>query len=232
MNTFINAIQNKTFTENGALTHISSGSGILDLFFHGAAIRKTRPEAIIELFNKAFEEDPNLALKTLFYIRDIRGGQGERKVFRLALKNFMENHSEWFTEENIKLIPEYGRFDDLFCLIEDKTLYDQHIRNIYQVINEQFLTDLENLKNNNLTHISLLAKWMPSINASSKETKKLGKLLCNYVSEGNEKQYRQSLSALRKALNILETKMSNKEYDLIDYSKIPSLAAIKYIKAF
>ena len=231
---FIDAISNLTYTENGALTHESSLSANVDLFFHGAAIRKSKPEQIVEYFNAAFKEDPTLALRILFYLRDIRGGQGERKVFRIALKDFLMNHSEWISEKNLLLIPEYGRWDDLVYMIDEENInsekYHKLIETIRFILQKQLKEDLASARKQ-LPNISLLGKWLPSINTSSKKTRNQGRLIAKLLGF-SEKEYRKTLSELRKALSIVETKITNGEYNDIDYSKLPSLAAIKYVNAF
>lgn len=233
-NLFMNSISNLDYTENGALTNESSKSALVDLFFHGAAIRKSRPEQIIEYFNNAFKEDATLALKILFYFRDIREGQGERQIFRIAMKNFLLNHKEWINENNLLLIPEFGRWDDLIYMLDEETINDKDYSKLTETISlilqKQLKEDLISARKQ-LPNISLLGKWMPSINASSKKTRKQGKLIAKLLGF-SEKEYRKTLSELRKALKVVEINISNKQYNEIDYSKVPSLAIIKYIKAF
>lgn len=119
MNNFLNGMKsatNYTYTENGALTHKSSMSGLLDLFGLGAAYRSRSDNDCIVLFQKAFAEDPTYALKCLFYLRDIRGGQGERRFFRVIL-HWLASYDKDAVIRNLQYIPEYGRYDDLFVLI-------------------------------------------------------------------------------------------------------------------
>ena len=119
-NSFINAIYNTTYTENGALTNVSTLNACLDWFYHGAAKRNAEPEEIYNLFNKAFNEDPTSALRTLFYIRDIRGGQGERDVFRNCITSAINDNNTQFINwlsANLPLISEYGRFDDYEAIL-------------------------------------------------------------------------------------------------------------------
>ena len=82
---------NRTFTENGAVTHISTYSDCLDLFATIGALRSSNEQEILKRFIRAFTEDPDLAMKTLFFARDVRGGLGERKVFRTCLKWLAQN---------------------------------------------------------------------------------------------------------------------------------------------
>ena len=83
-NSFKNAMSsatNYTYTENGALTHTSTLNNVYDMFAMGVAMRKRTDEDILIMFKNACAENINMALKCLFYIRDIRGGQGERRFF-------------------------------------------------------------------------------------------------------------------------------------------------------
>ena len=226
MNRFMKAMGdgNMTYTENGALTHKSSNSAIVDFFFHGAALRTEKDEhRIINLFADAFKEDPTTALRILFYIRDIRGGQGERRTFRIILRNLAFEQSDWLIK-NLKFIPEYGRWDDLFILKDSPV--ESHM---IMFIKQQFMTDMDNCFNDN--PISLLAKWMPSENTSSKETRTLAtyiRINLGYTS----RTYRKNLSMLRKAIDVVECKLSAKQVDQINYAHVPSNASLKYKKAF
>jgi len=120
MNTFLNQMQkdsNIGYTENGGITRKTTESKVLDMFGTGGAYRNHSDEDIILLFKNAFEEDRNLAMKCLFYLRDIRGGQGERRFFKVIFNWLAKNYPET-ARKNYKLIPLYGRYDDLYCLID------------------------------------------------------------------------------------------------------------------
>lgn len=226
MNRFINAMGNgnMSYTENGALTFKSTESAIIDFFFHGAALRNEKDiNRINNLFLSAFTEDPTTALRILFYITDIRGGQGERRVFRTILKKLVKYKPEWVSE-NLHLIPEYGRWDDLFVLLNTNIT-----NNVINFIKKQLLEDLTNYHENK--SVSLLAKWMPSENASSKATKLLAKNIMTYLGY-TPRNYRKVLSILREAINVVECKLSAKELYKIDYSKVPSNASLKYKNTF
>lgn len=227
-NQFISAINNLTYTENGALTNASSGSAVVDWFFHGAALR-TDVDGVraADLFAKAFREDKDLALKILFYIRDARGGQGERNTFRNVLKYLAQTESEWLNK-NLLNVAEYGRWDDLLCLLD----FQQTKNSTIDVLANQLNKDLENLQSGNLTKLTLLGKWMPSENTSSKSARKYARVLVASGKFGSVKDYRKKLVSLRSALNIVENNLRAGQYDKIDYEKLPSLAALKYRQAF
>ena len=223
---FINALRkesNKTFTENGALTNKSSLDGLLDFFATGAAMRLQSEEDILSLFLKAFSEDKLLALKTLFYFRDCRKGQGERRLFRTILKYLANNYPE-IVIKNISLIPFYGRWDDLFVLFDTKCEMEM----MNYVLN-QLNDDVNNYEKNQ--NVSLLAKWMPSINTSSYYTVSIAKKFINRLGI-KEKGYRKMLSLLRGYIKVVEKQMCSNEWNIIEYSKVPSKAMLTYEHAF
>lgn len=217
--TAIKADNNFTLTENGALTHKTTHSYLLDMFATGGAMRNRQDNEIILMFKRAFEENPTYALKCLFYLRDIRGGQGERRFFRICMKWLAENHPD-AVKRNLKLIPEYGRWDDLYCFV-DTCLEDE----TFQFMHEQFLLDL------NCKTPSLLGKWLASENATSEKVKQLGKLTAKKFGL-TPRKYRQYLSELRTRINVLEKLMSENRWEEIEFDKIPSRAGLIYKNAF
>lgn len=223
MNTFYNALNNKTNltrTENGALAHSSTGSAVYDLFALGAAMRGRNASDIIDIFAKAYDEDKTLALRCLFYIRDARFGQGERNFFRVCMK-WLAEHDEPVAREMVKWFSTYGRYDDLFCL------WDTNVRpKIVETITFQLLEDLDPQN-----APSLLAKWLPSENASSRATRNLAREVARALTL-NPRAYRKMLSALRARINIVERLLSEKRYSAIDFKTIPGQAMQKYRKAF
>lgn len=210
---------NQTTTTNGAVAYKSTKSAVLDLFSQGGAMRQRSDNEIVTLFSKAFAEDATLALKTLFYLRDITQGQGERRFFRLALKH-LAVHNKASLVKNLALVPEFGRWDDLWVLLDTDVKAD-----VVKLVVTQLSKDA--VSNNP----SLLAKWMPSENASSFTTKKYAKILREAVGT-TPKKYRKLLSALRKQISLVETKLTEKDYGAIDYSKLPSKAGMQYRGAF
>lgn len=218
---FLKNEANKTETLNGATTYISSGKYCLDLFASIGASRNLDEKEIVKRFHRAFCEDKNLAMKILFYARDIRGGLGERKVFRTIIRN-LPRTSRSALVKNIQYIPEYGRYDDLLEIMDTSCK-----KEVVTFINEQLQKDIANIETDD---VSLLAKWLPSINATNIQTVKLGKRLAQCLNM-SEKEYRQILSKLRAKIKIIENNLREKDY-LFDYSKQPSKAMFKYKKAF
>lgn len=228
MNTVLDSLKrefNFTVTENGAIAHKTTLSAIYDMFAFGGAYRNRSDEDCILLFKKALAQDETLALKCLFYIRDIRGGQGERRFFRVCFNWLAKNYPD-MARRNLVNLAEYGRYDDLYCVVGTVIEND-----MFKLIADQLNEDIASLKRSPYEGVSLLAKWLKSENASSKETKRLA----NKTREAlklTHKTYRQLLSALRKRSNVLERLMSNNEWDKIEYSKIPSKAGLIYSNAF
>lgn len=210
---------NYKLTTNGATTHASTLNGLMDLFAMGGSYRNRSDDDCIALFKKAFEEDESYAMKCLFYLRDCREGQGERRFFRVVLKWLADNHSDTVLR-NMEYIPIMGRWDDLYVL--DGTRLE---KDMYKFMKKQFLLDL------NCKTPSLLAKWMKSENASSKETRRLA-LKTMQAFDMKPKMYRKTLTALRERIKVLEKLMSEGKWDEIEFDKIPSRAGIIYRNAF
>lgn len=208
-----------TTTENGAVAWKSTSSAVLDFFAIGGAIRDRSDADVISVFNKAFHENPLLAVKALFYFRDVRGGQGERKTFRTLLTWLAETHPA-VVSQNIGLIAEYGRWDDAFVLLGTELE-----NKLFGLIDRQLRADAGSKTP------SLLAKWLPSENASSKESKFRARRIRKALGLSS-KQYRQTLSELRAKIGLVEQKMSNNDWSEIQYNKIPSKAGLQYRTAF
>jgi len=223
-NTLLNHMRdasNYTYTENGGLTHKTTKSDLLDMFAMGAAMRNRPDEDVILMFKKAFAENADLAMKMLFYIRDVRGGQGERRFFRTVIKWAADNKDiRESIRKNIQYIPEFGRWDDLYALCDTALEHDMFV-----FMKNQLALDVE------CKTPSLLAKWMKSENASSAETTRLANKTRAFLGMSH-KQYRKTLSILRERINVLERLMSANRWDEIEFDKIPSKAGLIYKNAF
>lgn len=225
-NTFVQAMRvqsNFTHTENGALTNKSTLNDVLDLFAAAGALRQRSQTDIINIFSKAFAQDPLLATKILFYIRDVRQGQGERNTFRTIL-NWLANYNSDVISKNIENVPFYGRFDDLYSLIGTSLE-----GNVFAFFEKQLTQDLKNMKKGE--SVSLLAKWLASENTSSQKTRILAHKTRRAL-DLSPKKYRKILSSLRKYIDVLEVKMCSNEWNDINFEKVPSKASLNYRKAF
>lgn len=223
---FANAIKNEekwTLTENGAVALNTTGDAMLDLFSTIGALRGADEIRIQTKVAEAFAESPLLTMKCLFYARDIREGLGEREVFRIAIKYLADKHPEAI-RANIGLFGEYGRWDDIYCLVGTAVEGD-----MWKYVAKQLKEDMANCSAGK--SVSLLAKWLKTADASSEKTRKLGiytaqKLgLPVYL-------YKRVVRKLRKYIDVTERKMCAKKWDQIDYSAVPARASKIYRKAF
>jgi len=202
---FIDALQSEdTLTENGMVTNSSTLNECVNLFFTIGAMRGQDKERLLSTFSKAFNENPLTALKILFWVRDVRGGAGERQIFRDILKYLVENHPN-VVKQNIQAIPHFGRWDDLSVLFGTK---------LEAEATKMFVDGL-------IVENGLCAKWIPRkgviFNAIRKALKTTPKNLRNL---------------LVGISNTVEQKMCANQWTNIEYSKTPSLAMGRYTKAF
>ena len=226
MNTLSNVMQKQSTmktTENDAIAYSTTNNAILDFFSLAGSMRNRSESDILEKFELAYKESPELAIKALFYIGDIRGGLGERRTFRLCLRKLALINPN-VVKKNIHLIPEYNRWDSIF------ELFDTDVEDVaLESIESQLYNDYKNMTLNK--PVSLLAKWLPSENASSKKTKLLAKKIRKYL-QYTSAEYRRILSQLRKYLDVVETHMSANDWTNIKYENVPSNAMMRYRIAF
>lgn len=212
MSTLLNAMQTKnSFTENGMSTNSSSLNHCVDLFFQIGAMRGQDKQRLINAFTKAFSEDTLTAMRLLFWARDVRGGAGERKVFRDIITYLAENRTETL-RKNLHLINEFGRWDDLLVLVGTPLESD---------VLALIATALNNKD-------GLCAKWMPRPNVDNREKKKWATALRKHLGL-TPKEYRKLLA---ENSNTVEQLMCAKEWSKIEYSKLPSKAMSDLMKAF
>lgn len=224
---FADTMRNETTitrTENGAFAYNTTEDALLDFFSIAGAMRTRSASEITNKFAAAYAENPLLATKALFYTGDIRfGGLGERRTFRLCLHWLASYHPD-VVIKNISFIPMYNRWDSIFELIgtdAEKALWN--------FCRAMIAEDRENMTLGK--PISLMAKWLPSENASSKETKALAALVRRNLGMSS-KVYRKTLSAMRKYLKVTEVAMSAKDWGTINYTSVPSKAMYNYNNAF
>ena len=214
---------NESVTENGALGYRTTGKAMLDFNYKVASYRNKSENEIIKDFDKVWLDNKVLAMQFLFFIRDREEGLGERRLFRIIIKHLANTEPE-MVKKVISVIAEYGRFDDLLELLDTPVEGD-----VYHIIFKQLHLDCQNYRKNK--PISLLAKWLPSINASSKIQKERAKKIIKHL-RSNEKDYRIMLSELRKYIDVTERKMCANEWDKIKYENVPSRANLNYNNAF
>lgn len=219
----------ETLTLNGAKTYSTTGNACLDLFAIAGGMRYRGAAEQIRLFDRAYIEEPETAMKLLFYIRDIRGGIGERQTFRTLIRHVARTWPE-SAKKNVRLISEFGRFDDLLCLLG--TSAEAEVINVVKAQLDADLAALEERRNGNTgAHISLLAKWMPSINASSRRTCRNAERLAASLGM-TAKEYRQTLSVLRANICLIERYLTDKRHGKVQYKSVPAKAMLKYRGAF
>lgn len=225
---FMDAVKNeaaKTLTENGAVGYSTTYDALVDFNFRIPSYR-TRKYALQKDFEKILVEKDPYALKYLFYLRDCRNGLGERDAFRRCLISALRNikMDPAILEHVIFMIPAYGRFDDLLCL------FDTEFEEIaLRIITEQVALDMQNMEKKEPA--SLLAKWLPSDNASSKQSRYYAHKIANYM-HIDTRTYRNRVVSLRKYLDVTEVKTCANKWSDIDYNKVSSQANIRYREAF
>ena len=219
---FLKNLANRTLTENGAVTLRTTGSDCLDFFATVGALRSQDEAEIKRRFLRAFAENKDLAMKTLFYARDVRGGLGERRVFRVLLR-YLAEYEPASLRRNLPYVAEYGRWDDLLCLLDTPMRAE-----VETLLHRQFEADMQAMRDGGA--VSLLGKWLPSVNAHNREAVRQAKQLARAFGM-NEASYRKALSALRREIRILENKLREHDYTF-DYAQQPSKAMFKYRKAF
>lgn len=223
---FADVMKNKAeikYTENGAIAYDRLNGSLVTLFAQIGALRPRSEKEIEDKFASAFNEDRLLATKMLFYAGNIRGGLGERRTFRICLHWLAMNHST-IVKKNIQNIALFNRFDSLFALVGTSCEKD-----MWSYVQKILVNDLQNMRDGK--PCSLLAKWMPTETASSKKTRILARKAISAF-KITERQYRQILSSLRKYIKVVERKMSNNEWNDINYPTVPSYAMSRYSQAF
>lgn len=227
---FLNLLQgtlqqeaNISVTENGALGYRTTGKELLDMNFAVASMRNMEAEEIVNRFVKVFYENKRLAVKWLFYASDVREGLGERRLFRILLTYLAQNHAE-IAKAVLHLVPEYNRWDNLWCLLDTELADD-----VAAIVEKQLQEDMQGCLEKK--SVSLLAKWMPSVNASSAQTKRYARILMQKLDMSNA-EYRKLLARLRAYMKVTEVNMSNGAWEEIVYEHVPSRANLLYKEAF
>lgn len=252
MNTFMDALTNneKSYTANGGTAYRTSGSPLVDLnfsvptlrqvavnfygkskhdrYFYGAHRSMDAVDAL-RLFIISYEEDPLYTMKWLMYARHIKLGLGERDVFRMMLTKIGDLHPEMALQFIIGTeLWNYGRWDDVLRIFFDTTSGILH-DGLGELIVNQFRRDVMGCGLGD--SISLLAKWMPSNNTSSKQKRSEAVILQSLL-HLSAREYRKTLSRLREHLAVVDRKASLNQWNDINYNHVPSKANLKYRNAF
>ena len=199
---FATAIGNQEArTTNGMKARKSTANACVDLFYN---IGASRGKNIIPQFTAAYVENADLALRIVQWARDVRGGAGERELFRQVLTH-LEKTNPAEAARLITKVPELGRFDDLLVFqtsdmkAKAYTLLGDHLR-----------------QSNGLA-----AKWTPRKGKIAAEIREFFGM--------SPKQYRKTLVGMT---TVVETQMCANDWDKINYSHVPSVAHSRYKKAF
>ena len=253
MNTFMDALtkNEKSYTANDGTAYRTSGSKLVDLNFSVPALRQAAVNFygkdehsryfygkdwtmdavdLLRLFITSYEEDPLYTMKWLMYVRHIKLGLGERDIFRMMLTKIGDLYPEMALQFIIGTeLWNYGRWDDVLRVFFDTTSSILH-DGLGELITHQFKRDIIGcgLRDS----ISLLAKWMPSNNTSSKQKRSEAVILQSLL-QISAREYRKTLSRLREHLSVVDRKASlNQWNDIINYNHVPSKANLKYRNAF
>ena len=219
----LNVEQNKTTTTNGMNAYKSTSNDLLDLYGSIGAMRNRSDSDIIKAFTKAFAEDKLMAVKLSFYARDILQGLGERRIPRIIWNYLAVNYPD-VMRKNMQYIPEFGRWDDMYIFVGTPVEED-----MWNIVRKQFEEDCKNMLENK--PVSLLGKWLKSVNTSSPTSVALGRKTANKFGL-NYREYQRLLSKMRAYIDVLECKMSSNNWNKIKYHTVPSRAMNVYRKAF
>lgn len=218
-----------SITENGAAGYARTNHALTDFFYKIGSMRSWDSKKIINEFMPVYAEDKRRAFELLFFIRDCRGGQGERRVFNILFGWIIKTDPS-AAIALLPLIPEFGSWKAFF---EMTPYFLSASKDVVEAacsfFADQWDKDIDAMDSGKSA--SLMAKWAPSCNASSKVTKDCA----NYwrrVLGITEKEYRKTLASLRDYLKVLETKLSANKWSEIDYNAVPSRAGVIYRGAF
>ncbi|GEM_PF-116275 len=221
------AMENTILSANGAVEFASSGSKLVDFNARATEFRNASEQTISEAALQAYSEEPVDFVKLVFQTGDVRGGKGERHAFNACMDWLVANHPH-IANELLELIPEYTRWDHLVRLcLSDNKMVSEHAT---QIVVSQFCADLKAVSaasEGSTVKISLLAKWMPSLQTKKEVDRCLVRHLLRRLSM-QEREYRKALSMLRSHLNVIERALSAKDYEAVDMEKMSSKQQLRY----
>lgn len=218
-------------TENGALAFASHPSPFADFFFKVSSMRQWDADAKRAAFRKCLDANRETALRLLFFVRDVRGGLGERGLFRDVFAGLPDGVAAAL----LPLVPEFGRWDDVWAVLGDGVA-DAAARPVlrdavFAILRRRWEEDLRALADPD-GRPSLLAKWLPSVRGVSAKQESLAKELAFSCFRLRPADYRRKLSALRARIRVTERAMCADEWGAVDYGAVPSKAALRYRAAF
>lgn len=193
------------FTDNGAVTLRSSTNPLVDLFFLAGS---SRGKDLTNQFSAAFNHNPNLTSSLMLWARDVRGGAGERQLFRDYLNWLYVYHPDMakIVIESGK-IQEVGRWDDYLVFAFGDLMHDAFTQIAYGLSNKET--------------VGLVSKWMPRQGPVASR-------LANFFGL-SARNWRKTLVL---STNVVEQQMCAKKWDDIIYDHVPSVAAARYQKSF
>lgn len=211
MNDFVKAMKEEidntvTLTENGMVARETTADYVVDLFYIIGT--PTPKDQLLRVFTKALHQDADLTLRVILWGRDCRGGAGRRDNFQTIL-NHMEETYPSVTRALISLIPEIGRYDELLCVKSGP---------VREFALSLFAHALRNKE-------PLALKWAPR----EKSARKNDALDLMKIMGMTPRQYRKYLATYTK---VVENQMCAKEWEAIEFEKVPSLASTRYQTAF
>lgn len=234
-NKFAQALKNEdsresvSITENGARGYAKTSSRLVDFFFKVGSMRNMDDGEVSTHFAEAYAENPKRALELMFFVRDVRGGMGEKRTFKICFDWLVKNYPGDACDL-VKLIPEYGSWKTFFELT-DSFCKNKNVEDVAkQIFLCQWDLDFSALSNGK-RNVSLLGKWAPSENASSRDSKRLANYWRN-VLKMDSKHYRKALSAFRNKIKIVEAQMTAGKWSEINYNTVPARAGMLYKNAF
>lgn len=215
----ITEIRNMTTTENGAGAFKSSQNSFVDLFYE--TLRGVSTERLVELFHTCWNQNVYLTLRICAYVRDCRGGKGERSIGRTLFQEICKKDSVIAQKNAHLFLSEYGRWDDGIDLEGDYV--DIYVKAVVDQL-QQDLHFMQIEGEGERCSVSLCAKWIPSEkNLAHRRVYK--KIVKAFGESMNYATFRKTiLVPLRRKIDLLETKLCEKRYSDIDYEKVPSVA--------
>lgn len=211
MSTLFDSASTYGRTLNGAMTYTSTLKNVLDLFSLGGALRNRPENEVVDLISKAFDENALDTIRVLLYLRDVRFGQGERRVYEIGVKTLKDKLN---VNSLLEATIEIGSWRDVFNFFS----FEEYM----PLVKERYENHIKEGK------YDLMEKWLPSVGGSKN---KLANRIAEYLGL-TPKQYRKYLSKARSSIDIVEVKMCANKWSNIKYDHVPSKASLNYRDAF